>query len=150
MRYVPAFAAVMAFTTTLAGQTPTPEPPAVDRVLIVVSKEADLEPNHYLWAAEIAAGRLPGDDNVVLKGGLAAAVMEARENPGTVRGIVEIVFNVYSWDEDVRINCLDPSGKQLWKKKSSVNIGGGEEELARKLFERTLEKAKKMPPCGKR
>ena len=96
----------------------------------------------------VAAGRLPGGNNQVLEGGLAAAIKEAREKPGTVRGIIEIVLNVYSWDEDVRMTCYDPSGRQLWKKKSSVNAGGSEEELARKLFERTLQKVEKMPPCG--
>lgn len=119
-----------------------------NRVLIVVAKAKDLDADHYLWAAEMAAGRLPGGNNQVLEGGLAAAIKEAREKPGTVRGIIEIVVNVYSWDEDVRMTCYDPSGRQLWKKKSSVNAGGSEEELARKLFERTLQKAEKMPSCG--
>ena len=122
--------------------------PTSNRVLIVVAKAKDLDADHYLWAAEVAVGRLPGGNNEVLKGGLAAAIKEAREKPGTVRGIIEIVVNVYSWDEDVRITCYNPSGRQLWKKKSSVNAGGSEEELARNLFERTLQKAEKMPPCG--
>jgi hypothetical protein len=127
------------------AQSAAPEP----RVLIVVAKSKDLEANHYLWAAEMAAGRLQGKNNQVLEGGLAAALKESRENPGTVRGIVEIVVNVYSFDEDVRISCFDAKGKQMWKKKSSVNGGGSEEDLARKLFERTLEKAEKMPACGR-
>ena len=122
--------------------------PQGPRVLVVVAKAKDLDANHYLWAAEMAAGRLQGKNNQVLEGGLAAALKEAREKPGTVRGIVEIVVNVYAFDEDVRIGCFDAKGKQLWKKKSSVNAGGSEEDLARKLFERTLEKAEKMPPCG--
>ena len=122
--------------------------PQEPRVLLVVAKAKDLDANHYLWAAEMAAGRLQGKNNQVLEGGLAAALKEAREKPGTVRGIVEIVVNVYAFDEDVRIGCFDAKGKQIWKKKSSVNAGGSEEDLARKLFERTLEKAEKMPPCG--
>jgi hypothetical protein len=119
------------------------------RVLIVVAKSKDLDANHYLWAAEIAASRLAGGSKQVLEGGLAAALKEAREKPGTVRGIVEIVVNVYSFDEDVRITCFDPVGRAIWKKKSSVNSGGSEEDLARKLFERTLQKAEKMPACGR-
>ena len=122
--------------------------PTAPRTLIVVAKSKDLDANHYLWAAEMAASRLPGNNNQVREGGLAAALKEAREGPGTVRGIVEIVVNVYSWDEDVRISCFDPKGKQIWKRKSSVNAGGSEEDLARKLFERTLEKAERMPQCG--
>jgi hypothetical protein len=127
-----------------AADSPTQGP----RTLIVVAKSEDLEANHYLWAAEIAASRLQGKNNQVLEGGLAAALKESREEPGTVHAIVEIVVNVYSWDEDVQIRCLDTKGKVLWKKKSSANMGGSEEKLARNLFERTLEKAEKMPPCG--
>jgi hypothetical protein len=118
------------------------------RVLIVVAKAKDLDANHYLWAAEVAAARLPGKNNQVVEGGLAAALKEVREKPGTVRGIVEIVVNVYAWDEDVRIACLDVRGKEVWKKKSSMNAGGSEEDLARKMFERTLQKAENMPECG--
>lgn len=131
---------------TARSTEPIPQDP---RILVVVAKAKDLEANHYLWAAEMAASRLQGKNNQVLEGGLAAALKEARENPGTVRGIVEIVVNVYAFDEDVRIGCFDARGKQLWRKKSSVNAGGSEEDLARKLFERTLEKAEKMPPCGR-
>lgn len=119
------------------------------RILVVVAQAKDLDANHYLWAAEVAAARLPGKNYQVLEGGLVAALREAREKPGTVRGIVEIVVNVYAWDEDVRITCFDTSGREIWKKKSSVNAGGSEEDLARKLFERTLEKAEKMAPCGR-
>jgi len=140
---------MMLAAAALNGQAAPEGAPASNRLLIVVAKAKDLDADHYLWAAEVAAGRLPGDNNQVLEGGLAAAIKEAREKPGTVRGIIEIVVNVYSWDEDVRMTCYDPTGRQLWKKKSSVNAGGSEEELARKLFERTLQKAEKMPPCGR-
>lgn len=142
--------AVLAFAVITAIPAPGQQASAQEpRILIVVAKVKDLEANHYLWAAEIAAGRLQGKNNQVLEGGLAAAIKEAREHPGTVRGIVEIVVNVYAFDEDVRISCFDAKGKQLWKKKSSVNAGGSEEELARNLFERTLEKAETMPACGR-
>jgi hypothetical protein len=124
-----------------AGATPP-------RLLIVVAKSENLEANHYLWAAQIAANRLPGANKQVLEGGFSAAIAEASKNPSTVRGIVEIIFNVYSWDEDVTITCYSAAGKKLWRKKSSANMGGNEEYLARKMFERTLEKAEKMPACG--
>jgi hypothetical protein len=120
------------------------------RILIVVAQSKDLDANHYLWTAEIAASRLPGENKQVLEGGLVAALREARAKPGSVRGIVEIVVNVYAWDEDVTIGCFDASGKRIWKKKSSANTGGSEEKLARNMFERTLQKAEKMPPCGGR
>lgn len=146
-RFLPLLALVLLLVAShvVAAVDSAPQEP---RVLIVVAKAKDLDANHYLWAAEMAAARLQGRNNQVLEGGLAAALKEAREKPGTVRGIVEIVVNVYAFDEDVRIGCFDAKGKQLWKKKSSVNAGGSEEDLARKLFERTLEKAEKMPPCG--
>jgi hypothetical protein len=135
----------------LAAQEPaaTPAPQATNRILIVVEKDKELEADHYLWAAEMAAGRLKGDTKEVIPGGLAAGLKEAREKPGTVRGIIDIVINVYSWDEDVRIACYDATGHELWKKKSSMNSGGSEEDLARKLFERTLKKAEEMPACGR-
>lgn len=141
--------AIVFTASVLVAQPRSETPPEGSRILVVVAKSKDLDANHYLWTAEMAAGRLPGANLEVLEGGLAAALKEARQNPGTVRGIVEIVVNVYAWDEDVTITCFDSGGKRLWKKKSSVNTGGSEEDLARKLFERSLEKAEKMPPCGR-
>jgi len=148
MKRFPVLSAFVLLALAPHARGATESAPRESRILIVVAKAKDLDANHYLWAAEVAAGRLPGKNKQVLEGGLAAAIREARGKPGTVRGIVEIVVNVYAWDEDVRITCFDPKGKQVWKKKSSVNAGGSEEDLARKLFERTLNKAEKMPPCG--
>ena len=102
-----AVAALALLSTPVAAQTEPAKATDSKRVLFVVAKQKDLDANHYLWAAEMAAARLRGDNNQVLEGGLAAGLKEAREKAGTVRGIVEIVVNVYSWDEDVRITCYD-------------------------------------------
>lgn len=124
------------------------EEPRQNRVLFVVAQVKDLDANHYLWAAEMAASRLDGSHNEVLEGGLAAALKEARTNPGAIQGIVEIFIDVHSWQEEVRITCYDTGGRDLWKKRTRVNAGGNEEKLARNMFERVLKKIEKEPACG--
>lgn len=99
-------------------------------------------------AAEMAAARLKGKTTVV-PGGLAGALRHSRENPGTAMGIVEVMIDVHSWREEVRITCFDPAGREIWKDKAIVNAGGNEESLARKMLERALKKAEKRPICGR-
>lgn len=125
---------------------PSPAPEKV--VLVVTAKVKDLEDNHYLWGAELAAARLKGATKVI-EGGLAGALRYSRENPGSVRGIVEVMIDVYSYAEEVRITCTDPAGREIWKEKARANMGGNEEALARKMLERTLDKAEKRAACGK-
>lgn len=125
---------------------PSPEPERV--VLVVAAKIKDLDADHYQWAAELAAARLKGSTKVV-DGGLAGGIRFAKENPDVVRGIVEVMIDVYSFAEEVRITCMDPSGREIWKEKSRFNNGGSEEALARKMLERALDKAEKRPVCGK-
>ena len=122
--------------------------PAEKTVLVVAAKIENLEADHYLWAAEMTAGRLKGPSKVV-EGGLVSALRYSRENPGTVRGIVEVVIDVYSYAEEVRITCLDPAGRPLWKEKVRANMGGSEEALARKMLERALGKMESHASCGK-
>lgn len=145
------FAAAMlavCFVPPLAAQSEAPAaPPAEKQVVVVAAKVPDLAEDHYLWAAEMAAARLQGKPTV-LEGGLAGGLRHARENPGTVRGIVEIMIDVHSWDEEVRITCYDTSGREVWKDKAKVNMGGSEEALARKMLDRALKKAEKRPACG--
>ena len=137
-------ALLLLFPSLLLAQEATPQ----DRVLFVVSQVKDLDANHYLWAAEMAASRMAGDHNEVLEGGLAAGLKQAREQKGTVQGIVEISIDVHSWQEEVRITCYDSAGRELWKKRTRVNAGGNEEKLARNMFERVLKKIEKEPACG--
>jgi hypothetical protein len=115
-------------------------------ILVVASKVEDLPDDHYRWAAEMTASRLKGNTDV-LSGDFAAALKYSRENKGRVAGIVEIIVDVYSFDEDVRITCYDASGRRIWKEKVSVNMGGSEEALARKMVERAIAKAEKRPAC---
>lgn len=134
-----------------AAVQPAPQPPPANadlQVLVVATEIEDLAKDHYQWAAEMVAGRLKGK-TTVLSGGLAGALRQARENPGTVRGIVEVMIDVYSWREEVRITCLDPAGRELWKEKAVFNTGGNEEALARKMLEKALKKAEKRPACGR-
>ena len=85
----------------------------------------------------------------VVEGGLAGALRHVRENPNSARGIVEVLIDVHSWNEEVRITCYDTAGRELWKEKVRANMGGGEESLARKMLERALKKAEKRPACGR-
>lgn len=121
---------------------------ARDRILVVAAKIDDFPEDHYLWAAEIAAARLPGNTEVVEEGGFAGALRIVREEPGTVQGIVEIVIDVYRAFEEVVVTCMDPRGKKIWRKKSVVNAGGPEETLARNMLNRALNKAEKQDVCG--
>ncbi len=116
-------------------------------VIVVAAKIKDLDEDHYLWGAELAAARLKGNLKVI-EGGLAGGLRYTRENPGTVRGIVEVMIDVYSFAEEVRITCMDASGREIWKVKAKANGGGSEEALARKMLERALNKAEKRPVCG--
>jgi hypothetical protein len=128
--------------------TPTPTPVAAEKLVLVVAAQAhELPENHYLWAAEMAASRLKGKTSV-LEGGLNAALRRSRENPGTTQGIIEVIIDVYSYKEEVRISCFDPAGRELWKEKAKANMGGNEEALARKMFERAIQKAEKHTACG--
>lgn len=144
---------VVALLAALAALTLPGGAPAVEGegnapvILVVASKAKDLPPDHYLWAAELTASRIKGNTQV-LEGDFAAALKHARENKGAVAGIVEIIVDVYAWDEEVRITCYDPAGRQLWKEKVSVNAGGSEEALARKMVERAIVKAEKRPACA--
>jgi hypothetical protein len=121
------------------------KPPARE-VLVVAAAVEDRPEAQYLWAAEMAASRLKGSTRV-LPGGLAEALRYARENPGAVQGIIEVMIDVYSWKEEVRISCLDPAGRTVWKEKAVMNNGGSEEALARKMFERALKKAERRGAC---
>lgn len=124
-------------------------PAATKQVVVyVAAKVKDLDEDHYLWAAELAAARLKGEAEV-LEGGLAGALRYSRENKGSVQGIVEVMIDVFSYAEEVRITCLDAAGRELWKEKARANMGGSEEALARKMLERALDKAQKRPGCGK-
>lgn len=144
-----AFALTMPLVSLLAAQLPTASPPASDlQVLVVAAEIEDLAKDHYQWAAEMVAARVKGKTTVI-SGGLAGALHQARENPGTVRGIVEVMIDVFSWREEVRITCFDPAGREIWKEKAVFNTGGNEEALARKMLERTLKKAEKRPACGR-
>lgn len=58
-------------------------------------------------------------------------------------------MDVYSWREEVRITCFEPTGREIWKEKAIVNSGGSEEALARKMLERALRKAEKRPVCAR-
>lgn len=131
----------------LAAQ-PAPTETGDRQVLVVAAKVADLAEDHYQWAAEMAAARLKGKTTVV-SGGLAGALRHSRENPGSAMGIVEVMIDVYSWREEVRITCFDPTGREIWKEKAIVNNGGSEEALARKMLERALKKAEKRPACSR-
>ena len=128
----------------LADDTP---PANEKKVLFVAAKIDKLEADHYLWAAEMAALRLKGPGKV-LPGGLEAALKVALEHPESVRGIVEIMVDVYSWREEVRITCFNAKGKSLWKEKAVMNTGGSEESLARRMVERAIKKAEDRPACG--
>lgn len=132
---------------SMAGQDAQGPVVAEPKVIVVAAQAKDLDENHYLWAAEMAAARLAGKTDV-LEGGLAAALRYSRENPGSVQGIVEIVIDVHTVFEEVRVNCYDPKGRLLWKKKTELNAGGSEEKMARNMLERALKKAEKQPACG--
>lgn len=152
MSYRLAVALALAISSPLcltAQPTPSTSAPSGDRqILVVAAKVDDLAEDHYQWAAEMAAARLKGK-TTVLSGGLAGALRHARENPGTASGIVEVMIDVYSWREEVRITCFDSAGREVWKEKTLVNAGGSEEALARKMLERALKKAEKRPACSK-
>lgn len=144
-----ALALAIACPLSLAAQTAPATPTSAERqVLVVAGKVDDLAEDHYQWAAEMTAARLKGK-STVLSGGLAGALRHVRENPGTAMGIVEVMIDVYSWDEEVRITCFDSTGREIWKEKAVVNAGGSEEALARKMLERALKKAEKRPACGR-
>lgn len=144
-----ALALAIACPLSLEAQTaPAPPVPAERQVLVVAAKVDDLAEDHYQWAAEMTAARLKGK-STVLSGGLAGALRHVRENPGTAMGIVEVMIDVHSWDEEVRITCFDSAGREIWKEKAVVNAGGSEEALARKMLERALKKAEKRPACGR-
>jgi len=130
----------------LSAQTDAAPTADERQVLVVAAAIQDLPENHYLWAAEMAAARLKGK-NTVMEGGLSGALRRSRENPGTTQGIVEIIIDVYSVNEEARITCFDPTGREVWKEKAKANMGGNEEALARKMFERVLTKAEKHPAC---
>jgi hypothetical protein len=150
MRWLAIVGVCLGLQIPAGAQAPEPSPAQATEtvVLVVTPKVKDLEENHYLWASELAAARLRGTTKV-LEGGLAGALRYSRENPGTVRGIVEIMIDVYSYAEEVRITCMDAAGRELWKEKARANMGGSEESLARKMLERALAKAEKRPACGK-
>lgn len=151
---MPRFTLSLALTSSLllpAAAQPAPEDPTSPadlQILVVATEIEDLTKDHYQWAAEMVAARLKGKTTVI-SGGLAGALRQARENPGTVRGIVEVMIDVYSWREEVRITCLDPAGRELWKEKAVFNTGGNEQALARKMLEKALKKAEKRPACGR-
>ncbi len=63
-------------------------------------------------------------------------------------GIVEVMIDVFSYAEEVRITCMDAAGREIWKEKARANMGGSEEALARKMLERALGKTEKRPACG--
>lgn len=146
----PALALALFSPIYLAAQAGPATPTATGerQVLVVAAKVNDLAEDHYQWAAEMAAARLKGKTTVI-SGGLAGALRHARENPDTAAGIVEVMIDVYSWREEVRITCFDRAGREVWKEKAIVNSGGSEEALARKMLERALKKAEKRPACGK-
>jgi hypothetical protein len=138
---------LVASSAPALGQ-PVETPAAEPKVVVVAAKVKDLDADHYLWGAELVAARIKGPTTVIA-GGLAAALKQVREAPGTVRGIVEVLIDVHSWDEEVRISCFDTSGHELWKDKARVNMGGSEEALARTMLERAIQKAEKRPVCGR-
>lgn len=109
------------------------------QVVVVAAKAKDLEEDHYLWAAELVASRLEGEFKVV-PGGLAGGLRFSREQPGEVAGILEIVIDVYTAFEEVRITCFDTSGRERWKRKTELNAGGSEEKLARNMLDRVIKK----------
>lgn len=139
------FALVIFSPFCLAQTTPVAQP-GDPQILVVAAKVNDLAEDYYQWAAEMAAARLKGNTTVV-PGGLAGALRHAREKPGSTLGIVEVMIDVHSWREEVRITCFDPAGREIWKEKAIVNAGGNEEALARKMLERALKKAEKRPAC---
>lgn len=138
---------IIAAAAPVLAQAPA-DPPSERKVVVVAAKVKDLDADHYLWGAELVAARIKGPTTVI-SGGLAAALKQVREAPGTARGIVEVLIDVHSWDEEVRITCFDASGRELWKDKAKVNMGGSEEALARKMLERAIQKADKRPVCGR-
>lgn len=110
--------------------------------LVVAAKAKELEEDHYLWAAEMVAARLKGNFKV-LPGGLAAALRYSREQPAQVSGILEVMVDVYTAFEEVRITCYDPVGKERWKRKTELNTGGSEEKMARNMLDRVIRKIQK-------
>jgi anthranilate phosphoribosyltransferase len=76
---------------------------------VVAAKVKDLDADHYLWAAEVVAARLEGDSEV-LEGGLATALKFSREHPREVTGILEVVIDVHTLFEKVRVSCYDTCG----------------------------------------
>ena len=138
---------IIAAAAPVLAQAPA-GPTSERKVVVVAAKVKDLDVDHYLWGAELVAARIKGPTTVI-SGGLAAALKQVREAPGTVRGIVEVLIDVHSWDEEVRITCFDTSGRELWKDKAKVNMGGSEEALARKMLERAIQKAEKRALCGR-
>lgn len=111
-------------------------------VLVVAAKVKDLDADHYLWAAEIVAARLDGEFEV-LEGGLAGALRFSREHPGEAAGILEVLIDVHTVFEEVRITCFDTSGRERWKRKTELNAGGSEEKMERNMLDRVIEKIKK-------
>ena len=142
-------ATVAALATLVPAAPATAEEATQDKpvILVVPGGVKDHPAAEYQWAAEMTAARIKGNTQT-LEGDLGAALKYARENKGKVAGIVEILVDVYSWDEEVRITCYDPVGRKRWKDKVSLNMGGSEEALARKMVERAIVKAEKRPACA--
>jgi hypothetical protein len=143
------FVLAMSIALSLTGSRTLAESPASkDPVVLVFAADVeDVPDGHYEWAAEMVAARLKGNLET-FDGDFGQALRFARENPGKVSGIVEIIVDVYTLREEVRITCSSTTGKELWKDKAVVNMGGGEETLARKMVERAIKKAERRPACG--
>ena len=109
------------------------------QIVVVAAKAKDLDEDHYLWAAELVAARLEGDFKVV-PGGLGGGMRYSREHPEEVAGILEVVIDVYTAFEEVRITCFDTNGRERWKRKTELNAGGSEEKMARNMLDRVIKK----------
>lgn len=110
--------------------------------VVVAAQAKDLDEDHYLWAAEMVAARLDGEFEV-LSGGLAAGLRYSRENPGQIQGILEVMIDVHTAFEEVRITCYDSTGREQWKRKTELNLGGSEERMARNMLDRVIKKVEK-------
>lgn len=95
---------------------------------VVAVKVKDLAVNRYSWSAELAAARLKGATKV-LEGSLAGALRYSRENPGTVRGIVEIMIDVYSYAEEFRITTIPKRPEAAERKQDAAIDREGEREV---------------------
>jgi hypothetical protein len=76
-------------------------------------------------------------------GGLAGGLRFSREHPEEVAGILEILIDVYTAFEEVRITCFDTAGRERWKRKTELNAGGSEERMARNMLDRVITKIEK-------